>query len=71
LNITVNPEEKRKIIGDTFMKVAQLEIQKLNLIPDQVYLGTKTSLPSSLFLPPLSLSSPSPSSVVVAYTKSG
>lgn len=39
LNKTVNPEEKRKIIGDTFMRIAQREIEKLNLDANDVYLG--------------------------------
>ncbi len=39
LNQTIEPEEKRNIIGDTFMKVANELIDDLNLQPDDVYLG--------------------------------
>ena len=39
LNTTTNPEEKRKIIGDTFMRVANEVIEELNLKPDEVFLG--------------------------------
>lgn len=45
LNTTVNPEEKRKIIGDTFMKVANEVIEELNLRPEDVYLGQGTLRP--------------------------
>lgn len=36
---TVDPEVKRKIIGDTFMNVANRIIQELNLDPEKVVLG--------------------------------
>ena len=39
LNQTVHPEEKRKIIGDTFMNVANELVEELNLKPEDVYLG--------------------------------
>ena len=39
------PEEKRKIIGDTFMKVANEIVQELNLKPEEVYLGQGTLRP--------------------------
>ena len=39
---TVHPEEKRKIIGDTFMRVANELVQELNLKPEDVYLGQGT-----------------------------
>ncbi|KAL5013508.1 hypothetical protein ScPMuIL_007778 [Solemya velum] len=45
LNNTTNPEEKRKIIGDTFMKVANEVIEELNLKPEDVYLGQGTLRP--------------------------
>ncbi|EFA75840.1 GMP synthetase [Heterostelium album PN500] len=45
LKITVHPEEKRKIIGDTFMKVADDEVRKLGLNPNEVYLAQGTLRP--------------------------
>lgn len=39
LDETLDPEEKRKIIGDTFIKVAQAEVEKLGLSVDDVFLG--------------------------------
>jgi len=45
LKETTNPEEKRKIIGDTFMKVAEQEVRKLGLDPNQVYLAQGTLRP--------------------------
>ena len=45
LNTTENPEEKRKIIGDTFMKVANDFVEELNLKPEDVYLGQGTLRP--------------------------
>ncbi|CAI9740749.1 synthase [glutamine-hydrolyzing]-like [Octopus vulgaris] len=45
LNCITNPEEKRKIIGDTFMKVATDVIEELNLKPHEVYLGQGTLRP--------------------------
>ena len=36
---TVDPEEKRRIIGDTFMRVANDMIDELKLKPQDVYLG--------------------------------
>ncbi|XP_013404318.1 GMP synthase [glutamine-hydrolyzing] [Lingula anatina] len=45
LNTTTNPEEKRKIIGDTFMRVANEVIDELDLKPEDVYLGQGTLRP--------------------------
>ncbi|EEB14877.1 GMP synthase, putative [Pediculus humanus corporis] len=42
---TVNPEEKRKIIGDIFVNVANEVISELNLRPDEVFLGQGTLRP--------------------------
>lgn len=42
---TVHPEEKRKIIGDTFMKIADGIISELNLRPEDVFLGQGTLRP--------------------------
>lgn len=39
LSNTVQPEEKRRIIGDTFMRIANEMIEELNLRPEDVYLG--------------------------------
>lgn len=36
---TVNPEEKRRIIGDTFVKVADRTANELNLTWDNLLLG--------------------------------
>lgn len=40
-----DPEEKRKIIGDTFMNVANEIITEMNLNPDDVFLGQGTLRP--------------------------
>ncbi|GAM22105.1 hypothetical protein SAMD00019534_052800, partial [Acytostelium subglobosum LB1] len=45
LKVTVHPEEKRKIIGDTFMRVAEEEVKKLGLNPNEVYLAQGTLRP--------------------------
>lgn len=45
LNTTENPEEKRNIIGDTFMKVANDFVEEMNLKPEDVYLGQGTLRP--------------------------
>ncbi|CAL1543679.1 unnamed protein product [Lymnaea stagnalis] len=45
LNTTTNPEDKRKIIGDTFMKVANEVVDELNLKPEDIYLGQGTLRP--------------------------
>ena len=42
---TVDPEIKRKIIGDTFMNVANRIIQELALDPEKVVLGQGTLRP--------------------------
>lgn len=41
----MNPEEKRQIIGDTFMKIADEIICEMNLKPEDVYLGQGTLRP--------------------------
>ncbi len=43
-NVT-DPEDKRRIIGDTFMRVANEVIEDLNLNPDEVMLGQGTLRP--------------------------
>lgn len=45
LCLTVNPEEKRKIIGDVFVKVTNEFIKELNLKPEDVYLAQGTLRP--------------------------
>ncbi|XP_005109065.1 GMP synthase [glutamine-hydrolyzing] [Aplysia californica] len=45
LNTTTHPEDKRKIIGDTFMKIANEVVDELNLKPEDVYLGQGTLRP--------------------------
>uniref|UniRef100_A0A8K9X103 GMP synthase [glutamine-hydrolyzing] n=1 Tax=Oncorhynchus mykiss TaxID=8022 RepID=A0A8K9X103_ONCMY len=45
LNMTTNPEEKRKIIGDTFVKVANEVIGEMNLKPEEVFLAQGTLRP--------------------------
>lgn len=47
LKEVVDPEEKRKIIGDTFVHVAEKEIQELGLGVDEVFLGTSKSYDTS------------------------
>lgn len=42
---TINPELKRQAIGDTFVKVAQAEIEKLGLDPNNVVLAQGTLRP--------------------------
>lgn len=42
---TVNPEEKRKIIGDTFMKITNEILKDLQLNPDDVFLCQGTLRP--------------------------
>ena len=42
---TADPEVKRKIIGDTFMTVANRIIEDMNLDPDKVILGQGTLRP--------------------------
>ena len=39
LSSTLHPEEKRRIIGDTFIQVATDMIEELKLKPEDVYLG--------------------------------
>lgn len=48
LNLTGHPEEKRKIVGDTFMKVTEEEIRKLNLDPDQIFIAQGTLRPGTV-----------------------
>lgn len=45
LCMTVDPEDKRHIIGDTFVKIANDTINELNLKPDEVFLGQGTLRP--------------------------
>lgn len=45
LCFTSSPEEKRKIIGDTFMKVTNELIKELKLNPEDVYLAQGTLRP--------------------------
>jgi GMP synthase (glutamine-hydrolysing) len=45
LKEVVDPEEKRKIIGDTFVHVAEKEIQELGLGVDEVFLAQGTLRP--------------------------
>lgn len=45
LCMTVNPEEKRKIIGDTFVKVTNEVIKELKLNPEEVFLAQGTLRP--------------------------
>ena len=45
LSKTVNPEHKRKIIGDTFMRVTEAMVLKLGLKPEDVYLAQGTLRP--------------------------
>lgn len=45
LKDTINPEEKRNIIGDTFMKVAEKAIEELGLSFDEIYLAQGTLRP--------------------------
>ncbi|KAF4521610.1 hypothetical protein B566_EDAN006652 [Ephemera danica] len=42
---TTSPEDKRKIIGDMFVKVANEVISELNLRPEEVFLGQGTLRP--------------------------
>ena len=45
LKRVTEPEQKRRIIGDTFMKVADEKIAALNLKPTDVYLAQGTLRP--------------------------
>jgi hypothetical protein len=47
------PEQKRRIIGDTFMRVADVAIKDLNLKPEDVFLaqGTLRSVASPRLQP--------------------
>lgn len=45
LCFAINPEEKRKIIGDTFVKVSNEVMRELKLNPDEVYLAQGTLRP--------------------------
>lgn len=42
---TINPEEKRKIIGDVFVKVANEAMTEMGLKPEEVFLGQGTLRP--------------------------
>ena len=48
LNQTYNPEEKRKIIGDTFMRVTEREIRNLNLRPEDMFVAQGTLRPGEI-----------------------
>lgn len=43
-----DPEKKREIIGETFLKVKEEEIEKLNLNPDEWILGQGTIYPDTI-----------------------
>lgn len=45
LCMTTDPEEKRKIIGDVFVKISEDIIAELNLKPEEVFLGQGTLRP--------------------------
>lgn len=45
LSMTINPEDKRKIIGDVFMKVSSDVIRELNMRPEDVFLAQGTLRP--------------------------
>lgn len=45
LCFALNPEDKRKIIGDTFLKVANDAIKDLNLDPNEVFVAQGTLRP--------------------------
>lgn len=45
LNETIEPEIKRKIIGDTFMRVSEEELTRFGLDPNQVFLAQGTLRP--------------------------
>ena len=45
LKSCVEPEQKRRIIGDTFMHVAEAAIRDLDLSPEDVYLAQGTLRP--------------------------
>jgi GMP synthase (glutamine-hydrolysing) len=45
LKTVTAPEEKRKIIGDTFMRVAEAALRDLHLQPEDVYLAQGTLRP--------------------------
>lgn len=42
---TTNPEEKRKIIGDVFVRIANDVVAEMGLKPDEVFLGQGTLRP--------------------------
>jgi len=45
LSLVNHPEEKRKIIGDTFMRIAQQEIEKLKIDVDNIVIAQGTLRP--------------------------
>ena len=47
LHAVVNPEEKRRIIGDTFINVAKEAMMELDLEASQIYLAQGGCLPCS------------------------
>lgn len=45
LSMTINPEDKRKIIGDVFMKVSNEVLREMKLRPEDVFLAQGTLRP--------------------------
>jgi GMP synthase (glutamine-hydrolysing) len=45
LSMTINPEDKRKIIGDVFMKVSNEVMREMKLRPEEVFLAQGTLRP--------------------------
>lgn len=45
LNMTINPEDKRKIIGDVFIKVSNEVVREMNLRPEDVFFAQGTLRP--------------------------
>lgn len=45
LSMTINPEDKRKIIGDVFMKVTNEIIRDMKLLPEEVFIAQGTLRP--------------------------
>ncbi|KAG5674427.1 hypothetical protein PVAND_004399 [Polypedilum vanderplanki] len=45
LSMTINPEDKRKIIGDVFMKVSNEILREMKMRPEDVYLAQGTLRP--------------------------
>jgi GMP synthase (glutamine-hydrolysing) len=45
LSMTIHPEDKRKIIGDVFMKVSNEIIREMKLQPEEVFIAQGTLRP--------------------------